>query len=90
MAYKKKIEQYVNVTIEKLRTQTGNHKDGDFLHTLQIRDTVLVDVVDLNERKKIWKDMVKVLRDNKEIVTVFAEINGEILECWSYKEKEEN
>ncbi|KAK5782468.1 Heh2p PWA37_000598 [Arxiozyma heterogenica] len=90
MAYKKKIEQYVNVTIEKLRTQTGNHKDGDFLHMLQIRDIVLVDVVDLNERKKIWKDMVKVLRDNEEIVTVFAEINGEILECWSYKEKEEN
>lgn len=90
MAYKKRIEKYVDITVEKLRAQTGNHNDDDFLHTLQIRDTVLVNVVDLNEKKKIWKDMVKVLKDNKKIVSVFAEINGEILECWSYKGQEED
>ena len=98
--YRKRIEKYVTITVEIIKNQTGsNNKDGDdneddngesFLHTLQLRDTVLTDIVDLNERKKIWKDMTKILKNNKEIISAFAEINGEIIECWSWRGEEDN
>lgn len=87
--YNDNVEEYVTVTIEKLKDQTEDGKDGTFLHTLQLRDVVLAAVVDLNQRKKIWKSMSTVMKKNKHIICALTEINGEILECWSWKKEEE-
>ena len=34
--------------------------------------------------------MTKILKNNKEIISAFAEINGEIIECWSWRGEEDN
>lgn len=86
--YKATVDAYVDVTLDKLKNETGvkGDNDVDFLHTLQLRDVVLSDVVDLNERKKIWKSMTETMKKNDHIVCTSTEINGEILECWSWKD----
>lgn len=86
--YNDDVERNVAFTIKKLKAQTEHGKDGTFLHTLQLRDVVLADVVDLNERKKMWKSMTTLMKKNKEITCALTEINGEILECWSWKKDE--
>lgn len=86
--YKENVEKNVTVTIEKLKAQTEHGKDGTFLHTLELRDVILADVIDLNERKKMWKSMATVMKKNKQITCALTEINGEIMECWSWKKEQ--
>lgn len=89
LSSKLQISDYTAKAYAELRKTKDNVEGPKFLHTLQLRDVILCDITDINEKNRIWTKMVKNLeKDNENVISSQMEINGEILKCWMLKDSE--
>lgn len=79
------IDNYVKKAAEILKKATETNQEIPFLHTLQLKEELLSDITDLNEKNLLWDSLIKKLEeDNTRISSHQAEIQGEIIKCWTW------
>lgn len=82
-----KIDQLTQQVLVKLR---GAARDADdskppYLSTVQLRDVLLVDIVDLKDKNQLWQMVSKKLENNNtNIKSSLMELHGEIMKCWQW------
>lgn len=78
-----KVQEITENILDKLK-KTKN-KDIPYLSTVQLRDILLSDVVNLKTRNKIWEQVEKKLQaNNTNIKSSLIEVHGEIMKCWQW------
>ncbi|AET39191.1 uncharacterized protein Ecym_4112 [Eremothecium cymbalariae DBVPG len=81
------VEQLKSQVIEKLKcvAQTKSSDEPKFLSTVQLRDVLLVDVVDLKYKNQLWNKVVHILESsNTNVKSMLMEVHGEIMKCWEW------
>lgn len=79
------IDNYVRKAAEVLKKASKANHDVPFLHTLQLKEELLSDVTDLNKKNQLWDNLIRKLEeDNARISSHQAEIQGEIIKCWTW------
>lgn len=86
---KVKIEQLTKDVIENLkknkRQSQNNLSVPVYASTVQLRDVLLYDVVDLKQKNFLWQQVVKILENNNtNIKSSLLEVHGEIMKCWEW------
>lgn len=82
---KAKVDTYVKRATDILKKTANSDEGVPFLHTLQLKEEILSDITDLNEKNQIWDQLIEKLEeDNTNISSSQAEIQGEIIKCWKW------
>lgn len=83
----KKVETLTEQVIKKLK-RTANETVGNkpkFLSTVQLRDVLLSDIVDLKFKNHLWNKVAKKLEhNNTNVKSSLMEVHGEIMKCWEW------
>ena len=79
------IDEYTKKATEALKKQAKEDSDFPFLHTLQLKEAILADIVDLNRKNLLWDQLIDNLeKDTENISSNQADIQGEIVKCWKW------
>ncbi|AMD21609.1 HFL247Wp [Eremothecium sinecaudum] len=81
------IEQLKSQVVEKLKASAkAEGKDSPkFLSTVQLRDVLLADVIDLKHKNQLWNKVVhKLESNNTNVKSMLMEVHGEIMKCWEW------
>ena len=79
------LDQYTKKAIKALQRQAKEDTDFPFLHTLQLKEAILADIVDLNRKNIMWDQLIENLeKDTENISSNQADLQGEIVKCWSW------
>lgn len=54
------------------------------MSSVQLRDLILNDMNDLNEKNRLWALTTKKLDGNTNVKSTLMEIHGEIMKCWEW------
>ncbi|SCU94334.1 LADA_0G07932g1_1 [Lachancea dasiensis] len=83
-----KIEQLTQQVIIKLQNTARASESSNspaYLSTVQLRDVLLSDIVDLKLKNKLWKLVMKNLeQNNTNVKSTLMEVHGEIMKCWEW------
>lgn len=80
---KARVVELTDKTVDKLKRAKNN--EISYLSTVQLRDILLADVINLKERNQIWSQVVKKLEaNNTNIQSKLVEIHGDIMKCWEW------
>ncbi|SCV05638.1 LANO_0H11892g1_1 [Lachancea nothofagi CBS 11611] len=82
------IEQLTRQVIAKLQKSARDAQESSspaYLSTVQLRDVLLSDIVDLKLKNKMWSLVVKKLENNNtNVKSRLMELHGEIMKCWEW------
>lgn len=54
------------------------------MSSVQLRDLILNDINNLNEKNRLWALTTKKLDTNTNVKSTLMEIHGEIMKCWEW------
>ncbi|SCV01325.1 LAMI_0G10770g1_1 [Lachancea mirantina] len=83
----RKLDTLAQDILERLQKAARESDDTRpaFMSTVQLRDILLSDIVDLKQKNKIWQRVAKKLEHNNTNVKVtLMELHGEIMKCWEW------
>ncbi|GAV49182.1 hypothetical protein ZYGR_0N05890 [Zygosaccharomyces rouxii] len=83
---KAKVDKLTRKVVDRLKsTKRSEESETPFLSTVQLRDVLLSDVVDLKYKNRLWQKCSKKLEhNNTNIKSSLMEIHGEIMKCWEW------
>ncbi|GAV54090.1 hypothetical protein ZYGR_0AK05920 [Zygosaccharomyces rouxii] len=81
-----KVDKLTKKVVDRLKnTKRTEDSETPFLSTVQLRDVLLSDVVDLKYKNRLWQKTSKRLEhNNTNIKSSLMEIHGEIMKCWEW------
>ncbi|CUS23781.1 LAQU0S11e04148g1_1 [Lachancea quebecensis] len=82
-----RIESLTQQVIAKLQksAKDSNENRPPYMSTVQLRDVLLSDVVDLKLKNKLWASVVRKLEhNNTNVKSRLMELHGEIMKCWEW------
>ncbi|KAG0682589.1 inner nuclear membrane protein enriched at telomere/subtelomere region [Kluyveromyces marxianus] len=78
------IEKISEQVIKRLQQVVIKKIQPSYMSSVQLRDLILKDVNDLNEKNRIWTATTKRLDSNTNVKSTLMEIHGEIMKCWEW------
>ncbi|KTW25785.1 hypothetical protein T552_03398 [Pneumocystis carinii B80] len=87
--YKSRILELVHISLQRLYEQQRLYildpkSTYPYIAISHLRDDILVNEFNTNQRNKLWNKVRKVVENNSNIRTRLAEINGEWIRAWEW------
>lgn len=82
-----RIEALTQQVVAKLQKSAKESSESrpPYMSTVQLRDVLLSDVVDLKLKNKLWNSVIKKLEhNNTNVKSRLMELHGEIMKCWEW------
>lgn len=70
--------------LSRLQNAVKSNRSPPYMSSVQLRDVILSDIVNLNEKNKIWNQVAKSLDRNTNVKSMLLEVHGEIMKCWEW------
>ncbi|CAR24815.1 KLTH0G04928p [Lachancea thermotolerans CBS 6340] len=78
------LTQQVVAKLQKSAKESSESRPP-YMSTVQLRDVLLSDVVDLKLKNKLWNSVIKKLEhNNTNVKSRLMELHGEIMKCWEW------
>lgn len=83
---RKQVDKLTRKVVDRLENaKKSEENEASFLSTVQLRDVLLSDIVDLKYKNRLWQKASKKLEhNNTNIKSSLMEIHGEIMKCWEW------
>lgn len=77
------VDEAVEKAISKLQ-ETKKSEEAPYLDTIQLREYLLCDIQNLQEKNRLWQKISGKLAENKNVDTRIVELYGDVLRIWEW------
>lgn len=82
---RERVKDLTTQVIKRLKETKMSLISENYLSCVQLRDTFLADIDDMNKRNHLWNEVASDVRtNNTNIKESLIEVHGDMMKCWEW------